>query len=69
MFAANKRKIILRNPKSVRPWQYVLEPLSGLLLIGSKLTKNSKQLVREELKKVLYKRMLNEGVDENIEIN
>ena len=42
----SNKKIILRNPKSVRPWQYVLEPLSGLLLIGSKLTKNSKQLGR-----------------------
>jgi CDP-glucose 4,6-dehydratase len=34
------KKITLRNPKSVRPWQFVLESLSGLLLVGSKLTKN-----------------------------
>lgn len=27
----------LRNPKSVRPWQHVLEPLSGYLLLGSRL--------------------------------
>ncbi|MBM3417015.1 MAG: CDP-glucose 4,6-dehydratase [Bacteroidetes bacterium] len=31
--------IIIRNPSSVRPWQFVLEPLSGYLLLGSKLYK------------------------------
>jgi CDP-glucose 4,6-dehydratase len=29
--------IRLRNPHAVRPWQHVLEPLSGYLLLGSKL--------------------------------
>ena len=29
--------IKIRNPISVRPWQYVLEPLYGYLLLGSKL--------------------------------
>ena len=29
--------IVLRNPKSVRPWQHVLDALSGYLLIGEKL--------------------------------
>ncbi len=29
--------IVLRNPKSTRPWQHVLEPLSGYLLLGAKL--------------------------------
>lgn len=29
--------IIIRNPNSVRPWQYVLEPLYGYLLLGEKL--------------------------------
>jgi CDP-glucose 4,6-dehydratase len=29
--------IIVRNPQSVRPWQHVLEPLSGYLLLGKKL--------------------------------
>ena len=32
-----KKNIILRSPKSTRPWQHVLEPLSGYLLIGEKL--------------------------------
>jgi CDP-glucose 4,6-dehydratase len=29
--------LLLRNPHSVRPWQHVLEPLSGYLLLGQKL--------------------------------
>ena len=39
----SKKNIILRNPRSIRPWQHVLESLSGFLLIGSKLDKNSKK--------------------------
>ena len=39
----SNEKIILRNPHATRPWQYVLESLSGLLLIGSKLSKNRKK--------------------------
>jgi CDP-glucose 4,6-dehydratase len=34
--AANQ-SIEIRNPNSVRPWQHVLEPLYGYLLLGSKL--------------------------------
>jgi len=37
--SSNKR-LILRNPKATRPWQHVLEPLSGYLLLGEKLTNN-----------------------------
>lgn len=32
--------VILRNPASVRPWQHVLEPLSGYLLLCSKAAEN-----------------------------
>lgn len=32
-----KKILRLRNPKATRPWQHVLEPLSGYLLIGHKL--------------------------------
>ncbi|MBW8049749.1 MAG: CDP-glucose 4,6-dehydratase [Cytophagales bacterium] len=32
-----KEKVKIRNPGSVRPWQHVLEPLSGYLLLGQKL--------------------------------
>ncbi len=38
--AKKTKKIILRNPQSVRPWQHVLEPLSGYLLLAEKLYKN-----------------------------
>ena len=31
------RPIVLRNPQSTRPWQHVLEPLSGYLALASKL--------------------------------
>ena len=29
--------IIIRNPHAVRPWQHVLEPLSGYLLLASRM--------------------------------
>ena len=32
-----REPVQLRNPGSVRPWQYVLEPLSGYLLLASEL--------------------------------
>lgn len=31
------RSILIRNPKAIRPWQHVLEPLSGYLWLGSQL--------------------------------
>ena len=31
------KKILIRNPSAVRPWQYVLEPLSGYLVLAQKL--------------------------------
>ncbi|MGC9219508.1 MAG: CDP-glucose 4,6-dehydratase [Athalassotoga sp.] len=31
------RPIEVRNPQSIRPWQHVLEPLNGYLLLGSKI--------------------------------
>ena len=38
-----KKNILLRNPNSTRPWQRVLEPLSGYLCLG-------KMLMNKELK-------------------
>ena len=32
-----RQDIIIRNPASVRPWQHVLEPLSGYLALAEKL--------------------------------
>jgi len=37
-----KEKIIIRNPNAIRPWQYVLEPLYGYLLLAEKLYKGKK---------------------------
>lgn len=36
----NRKSIPIRNPDSVRPWQFVLEPLFGILLLASKMSKN-----------------------------
>ncbi len=33
----NKETISVRNPKSIRPWQHVLEPVGGYLHLGLKL--------------------------------
>ncbi|MFO0180699.1 MAG: CDP-glucose 4,6-dehydratase, partial [bacterium] len=33
----SKKTLGIRNPGSVRPWQHVLEPLSGYLVVGQKL--------------------------------
>ena len=33
----NNRKLVLRNPKAKRPWQHVLEPLAGYILLAQKL--------------------------------
>lgn len=35
--ALKNEKVMIRSPQSVRPWQHVLEPLSGYLLLGEKL--------------------------------
>lgn len=31
------KQVVVRNPNAIRPWQHVLEPLSGYLVIGEKL--------------------------------
>jgi len=35
-FSQNK-KVIIRSPQAIRPWQHVLEPLSGYLCLAQKL--------------------------------
>ena len=37
------KKVIIRNPQAIRPWQYVLEPLNGYLMIGQKLLEGKKE--------------------------
>ncbi|MFZ1977463.1 MAG: CDP-glucose 4,6-dehydratase [Bacteroidota bacterium] len=38
-----KEPIVLRNPHATRPWQFVLEPLSGYLQLASLLYREGKQ--------------------------
>ena len=40
-FELNK-SVVVRNPNATRPWQHVLEPLSGYLLLAQKLYDNHK---------------------------
>jgi CDP-glucose 4,6-dehydratase len=35
--ATSKEPVLLRNPQSTRPWQFVLEPLSGYLTLAERL--------------------------------
>jgi CDP-glucose 4,6-dehydratase len=35
--AAAKTPVLIRNPKAVRPWQHVLDPLSGYLTLAERL--------------------------------
>ena len=35
-----KRSIGIRNPHAVRPWQHVLESLSGYLWLGAQLSRD-----------------------------
>ncbi len=39
----NNKPIVIRNPESVRPWQHVLESLSGYLTVGSLLYTDEKK--------------------------
>lgn len=39
----NKKELVLRNPNSTRPWQHVLEPISGYLLLAQKNYENTKK--------------------------
>ena len=48
-------ELIIRNPKSVRPWQHVLDPLFGYIELARKLNSNPKK----------YKGSWNFGPDEN----
>ena len=35
-----KKPIKLRNPSAIRPWQFILEPIFGMLLLASKMFNN-----------------------------
>jgi CDP-glucose 4,6-dehydratase len=40
---ATNQKVSIRNPNATRPWQHVLEPLSGYLIVGQKLLEERKE--------------------------
>ena len=71
----NKRKIYLRNPQSVRPWQHVLEPLSGYLMLAQNIRdKKIRKLIQNwnfapnisSCKSVLY---LSKYFSKNLKLN
>ena len=39
------KKLVIRNPNATRPWQHVLEPLSGYLNLGAALLLNGKSFM------------------------
>lgn len=42
---AKNKTIVIRNPYAIRPWQYVLEPLYGYLLLGSHLLRGNTEFI------------------------
>lgn len=43
----NNQTLEIRSPYATRPWQHVLEPLSGYLLIGQKLLEEKVEIAQE----------------------
>ena len=41
--AIKNRLLILRNPKSIRPWQHILDVINGYLILSKKLYFNTKK--------------------------
>ncbi|MBR3627604.1 MAG: CDP-glucose 4,6-dehydratase [Elusimicrobia bacterium] len=39
-------KLTIRNPESIRPWQYILDTLRGYLLLGARLLEGKKQFAQ-----------------------
>jgi CDP-glucose 4,6-dehydratase len=40
----NRQAALIRNPHSVRPWQHVLEPLSGYLILAERLYEHGQEV-------------------------
>jgi CDP-glucose 4,6-dehydratase len=40
---SQNERVQIRNPQATRPWQHVLEPLSGYLLLGQQLLEGKKE--------------------------
>jgi len=41
---SNKKEVIIRSPQATRPWQHVLEPLSGYLWLAARLWESGEGL-------------------------
>ncbi len=41
----DKRELIIRSPDAIRPWQHVLEPLAGYMLLAQRLYQNPERWV------------------------
>ncbi|MFH0754649.1 MAG: CDP-glucose 4,6-dehydratase [Candidatus Omnitrophota bacterium] len=44
---SQKKKAVIRSPQATRPWQHVLEPLSGYLWLGASLLSGKKKIAGE----------------------
>jgi CDP-glucose 4,6-dehydratase len=44
---SNNDPVVVRNPQATRPWQHVLEPLSGYLWLGAKLLAGDEKVASE----------------------
>lgn len=42
--SVSNKPVLIRNPRATRPWQHVLEPLSGYLLLGKHLLDGNKSV-------------------------
>lgn len=42
--AKNNTALVVRNPDAVRPWQHVLDPVHGYLMLGERLMNRDKEL-------------------------
>ena len=41
----NNEKLLIRMPNATRPWQHVIEPLMGYLILAEKMYLNQKNLM------------------------
>ena len=62
---SKEEQVLIRNPSARRPWQHVLEPLSGYLCLGSSLLNNI-ELVKNEAFNFGPDSTVNQSVEELI---
>ena len=44
----NNSKVLVRNPNSTRPWQHVLEPLSGYIVLAEMIFKSKEKYTKND---------------------